>query len=128
MCLGTKDHWGFCDRGASIPAMWPKTRKRIETNPLSLAMIAFIGRPGHLDSVSPEERVAARIGTDAALTFVPRVRAILDDLYGATPPLYNAGSVREVGDTARAWLRAHHPELGDEAINAAVNDFAFQWK
>jgi hypothetical protein len=59
---------------------------------------------------------------------LPRIKAILDELHAADPPLWQAATVAEIGRRVEAWLRAHHPELSDEAITAVSNQFAFEWR
>jgi hypothetical protein len=95
---------------------------------LSEAIAAYVGQPGTLDGVGPEERVAVRIGEEAASDVLPKVRAILDAMYSADPPLYNVATVAELGESASAWLRVNHPELSPEAVRAAANRFAFDWR
>jgi hypothetical protein len=93
----------------------------------SQGMLAFVGVPGRLSAKSPEDCVVDVAG-DAALDLLPRIKAILDGLHAADPPLWQAATVAEIGRRAEAWLRAHHPELSDEAITAVSNHFAFEWK
>src|SRR5665213_4608170 len=59
---------------------------------LSSSIVAFIGSVGHLDANTPEERVA-RVAGNAAPDIVPRITAILDEVYSADPPLFQANSV-----------------------------------
>jgi hypothetical protein len=53
---------------------------------LSRGIIAFIGQPGRLDRVSPEERVL-RASPEDALDLLPRIKAILDEVGEHDPPL-----------------------------------------
>jgi hypothetical protein len=56
------------------------------------------------------------------------VKAIVDSVYQADPPLYNVRSVAEMGDAVERFLCERHPELSAAAINAVANNFAFDWK
>ena len=93
----------------------------------SRAVVAYIGKVGHLESRSPEDRVANTVG-DLAPDLVARIRAMLNDLYSAEPPLWNSGDIADVGRRATTWLRDRYPELSDDAIGAVSNQFAFEWK
>ena len=95
---------------------------------LSRALIAFVGQPGRIDEHSPEARVAAKIGDDAAFDVLPRVRRILDTMYGADPPLYDVPTEAELGQRASEWLLMNHPEVSPEAIRATSNRFAYDWR
>jgi hypothetical protein len=95
---------------------------------LSDAVAAYVGTPGMLDTVGPEERVALRIGEDAAADVLPKVQAILAAMYSADPPLYNVATVPELAEAASEWLRVNHPELNAEAVQATANKFAFDWR
>jgi hypothetical protein len=95
---------------------------------LSDAMAAYVGQPGRLDVVTPEERVAVRIGEEAAADALPKVRAILEAMYSADPPLYDVATVAQLGEAATEWLRVNHPELSPAAVRATTNRFAFDWR
>jgi len=93
---------------------------------LSRAVLAYVGTPGHLSGVA-EERVVEVMG-DAGLDLIPRVKLLMDDLYGAEPPLCAAESLEEIGRRVESWLRLHRPELSDEAIRKLVNRYTFDFK
>jgi hypothetical protein len=93
----------------------------------SHAVVAYIGDVGHLDAQTPEDRVVEAVG-DLAPDVVPRIRAMLDDLYSTQPPLWNDPDIANVGRRAAAWLRNRHSELSDAAIEAVANQFTFDWK
>jgi hypothetical protein len=95
---------------------------------LSDAMKAYVGQAAKLDDVSPEQRVATQIGEDAALDLLPRVRAILDAMYCADPPLQNVATVGELGERASEWLRANYPDLSPGAVRAGANRFSIDWR
>jgi hypothetical protein len=80
-----------------------------------------------MDDRSPEERVVEQVGEDA-YELLPAVKAIVDSVYQADPPLYNVRSVAEMGDAVERFLCERHPELSAAPINAVVNNFAFDWK
>jgi len=92
----------------------------------SRAVVAYMGKIGHLNARPPDDRIIEAIG-DLAPDVVPRIRAMLDDLYSAQPPMWNAKDIAEVGRRAMSWLRDRHPELSDAAIEAVSNQFAFDW-
>jgi hypothetical protein len=94
---------------------------------LSRGMIAFVGIPGRLDSTPDEERVV-RVTGDAGYDLIPRIKAILDELNRADPPLWNVASLDEMGRGVKAWLRTRHPELSGEAIDAVTNQFTYSWR
>jgi hypothetical protein len=94
---------------------------------LSSSIVAFIGSVGHLDAIPPEERVA-RVAGNAAPDIVPRISAILDEVYSADPPLFLATSVLEMYGRVDAFLRGRHAELSDDAVKAIANRFTFDWK
>ncbi len=94
---------------------------------LSQAVVAYLGVPGRLDGVDPEERVLKALG-DSGLDLLPAVKAIVDEVYEAEPPLWAADSLEEIGRRVETWLRENHPELTDEAVQALTNRFAFDWK
>ena len=106
----------FCDDGVMIDA------------PLSVAVAVFVGQAGRLDEVSPEQRVVERVGYDAALDLLPRVRAVVDGLYGADPPLSYDANPPELGRRASEWLHRNHPELSPDAVRAVANKFAYDWR
>ena len=93
----------------------------------SEAVMAYVGIAGRFDARPPEDRVAEALGDDA-LDIVPRIKAMLDDMYSAEPPLWNYPDIAEVGRRAESWLRAQHPELSDAAIRAVTNRFCFNWR
>jgi hypothetical protein len=86
---------------------------------LSRGIIAFIGQPGRLDRVSPEERVLRACPEDG-LDLLPRIKAILDEMGEHDPPLLG-WTVQETGDRAEMYVRDHHPEVSNEAIKAIGN-------
>lgn len=95
----------------------------------SRAVVAYIGRVPRLNG-DPEADVAALgIGMGG---LIPRIRAMLDDLYAADLQNVSTGDhfsyVAELGSRAQAWLRTHQPELSDEAVDAVSNQFAFNWR
>jgi len=94
---------------------------------LSSSIVAFIGSVGHLDATPPEERVA-RVAGNSAPDIVPRITAILDEVYSADPPLFQANSVVDMYWLVDAFLRGHHAELSDDAVKAIANRFTFDWK
>lgn len=94
---------------------------------LSLGMIAFVGSPGRHDSMPDEERVV-RVTGDAGYDLIPRIKAILDELNRADPPLWNVGSLDEMGRGVTAWLATRHPELSEEAIDVVANQFTYNWR
>jgi len=94
---------------------------------LSSSVVAFIGSVSHLDAIPPEKRVARVAGT-AAPDIVPRITAILDEVYSADPPLFQAASLVDMYWRVDAFLRDRHAELSDDAIKAIANRFTFDWK
>jgi hypothetical protein len=72
--------------------------------PLSSSVVAFIGSVGHLDAVPPEERVA-RVAGNAAFDILPRIKAILDEVYSADPPLFQTASTSDMYWRVDAFLR-----------------------
>jgi len=97
-------------------------------NPLlSAAVVAFVGVAGRLDPRSPEQRVVAAVG-DRGRDVLPAVQGIIDDVYGARPPLSDLQSIGEIADAVRAYLGSRHPELSDEAVTAVVNRFTYDWR
>src|SRR5215469_8831416 len=78
---------------------------------LSKATIAYLGMAGRLKAESPEDGVVAALG-DPAVDLIPRIKAIVDALYAADPPLSLAPSAEQLGENAcsgslGAVLRAH---------------------
>lgn len=53
---------------------------------MSNAVVAFLGSPGVLTQIDPEDRVRVLLG-DRAVDVLPRIQAMLAELYSATPPL-----------------------------------------
>jgi hypothetical protein len=94
---------------------------------LSRGLIEFLGTPGQVEEKSPEARVADVVG-DAAVDLLPRIQALLDEVYAPELRLWEERTVGDIADRVSRWLRAHHPELSDDAINAVSNQFAFDWK
>lgn len=94
---------------------------------LSQAVVTFLGSPGVSDPTAPEQRVAALLG-DRALDVVPKVRSILAGLEAVTPPFWNTASLRDMGSKVEQWLRTHHPELDEKAVEAVANSYTFAWK
>jgi hypothetical protein len=94
---------------------------------LSRAVLAYIGTPGRIRDVTPEDHVIEDMG-GAGLDLIPPVKSLVDELYEAKPPLWAADSVDAIGQRVGAWLRQHHPELSDEAIRAVANQYAFDWR
>lgn len=52
----------------------------------SRAVVAYVGKIGHLNARPPEDRIVEAIG-DRSPDVVPRIRAMLDDLYSAQPTM-----------------------------------------
>jgi hypothetical protein len=94
---------------------------------LSSAVIAFVGTPGRLDSQSPEARVVQSIGDDGH-DLLPAVKAIVDAVYLANPPLYDFPTVGEMADAVEAFLLQRYPELSPNAVKIVANAFAFDYK
>lgn len=94
---------------------------------LSRGLIAYVGTPVRSDWKLAEDRVVEVAG-DAAPELLPRIKAIWDELHATKPPLWQAPTLAEVGRRAEAWLKAHHPELSDEAVTAACNQFTYEWR
>ncbi len=94
---------------------------------LSAGVIAFVGVPGRLDPRSADDRVVDAVGA-AAGGVLPRIKAIVDGLYSAEPPLWQSPDLAEVGRRAEAWLRERCPELSEEAVFAVRSRFTFDWK
>jgi hypothetical protein len=94
---------------------------------LSRAVIAYVGEPGQLDALTPEQRVVDVVG-DAAVDLVPRVQAILAELDTVDPPLYNVATLAEMSDRVDGFLRERHPELTTDAIQAVQNRYTYDWR
>jgi hypothetical protein len=94
---------------------------------LSRAVLAYVGTPGRTRDADPEARVVEEIG-GAGLDLIPRVKSLVDELHDATPPLWAADSVEEIGHRVEVWLRGNYPELSDEAVRALANQYAFDWR
>jgi len=94
---------------------------------LSQCLLAFVGTPGHLDDMPPEERVV-EIAPNVAHDLLPRIKAIVDEVYSAEPPLWQSPSISEMGRQVEAFVTARHPGLSPEAVNALANSFCFDWK
>ncbi|HEY8474540.1 MAG TPA: hypothetical protein VIL37_18140 [Natronosporangium sp.] len=94
---------------------------------LSEGIIAYVGVPGRLDDRPAEDRVVAAIGSARAAEVLPRITAIMHEMY-ATRELSGTPDLAELGRRAEVWLRAECPELSGEAVNAVANRFAFDWK
>ncbi len=94
---------------------------------LSRCVVAFVGTPGFLDERSPEERVVELSG-QRGLDVLPRVKAIVDELYTVDPPLHNFASVASIGQAVSEHLRARHPALSAQAVNAVANWYSFNRK
>jgi hypothetical protein len=82
---------------------------------------------GQLDARCPEDRIAAAVG-DLAPDLVPRIWAMLDDLYSAEPPLWNSGDIAQVQRGATTLLRDRYPSCPTTPSKAVSNQFAFDWK
>lgn len=93
---------------------------------LSLSVLAFVGVPGRWRAGSDEDHVVAAVGATAAPDLLTRIKGIEHELYEAAPVLWQAPSVLEIGLRTEAWLKAHHPELSDDAISALANRFSFE--
>jgi hypothetical protein len=116
------------DRGTCVRFLpSPRENRAVIDELYSRAVLAYIGKVGKLDARSPEDRVAAAVG-DLAPDLLPRIRAMLDDLYSAEPPLWNSGDIAQAGRRATTWLRDRYPKLSDDAIKAVSNQFTFDWK
>ena len=59
---------------------------------------------------------------------MPRITAILDEVYSADPPLFQRGLLVDMYWHVDAFLRSRHAELSDDAIKAIANRFTFDWK
>jgi hypothetical protein len=94
---------------------------------LSAGMIAFVGVPGRLDARRADDRVVDAVGGEAPVV-LPRIKAIVDEVYSAEPELWQSPDLAEVGRRVEVWLRARCPELSDEAVVAVRNRFTFDWK
>ena len=58
----------------------------------------------------------------------PWLRAILDEVHAADPPLHQHGSVQEIADAVRRFLAERHPELSPEDVRAVTNRFTYDWR
>lgn len=94
---------------------------------LSHAVVTYLGSPGVLNARDPELRVVDLLG-DRAHDVVPRIQAMLDDLYAVSPPLWNTASLQEMGRNVERWLSEHHPELEAAAVDAVANSYTFTYK
>jgi hypothetical protein len=94
---------------------------------LGRGLVAFLGTPGRLSSITPEERVVAELG-DAASDVIPRVHAILAEIQRDKSQLWAARTVAEIGVSVHEWVATHHPEIDEPAANALASSLAFEWK
>ena len=94
---------------------------------LSACVIAYFGSPGQSPGRSPEDRVVDTVG-QIGLDVLPAVKALLDEVYDADPPLFNYRTVSEMGRAVMEFLRERHPQLSPEAANAVANQFTFDYK
>src|SRR5665648_611099 len=89
---------------------------------LSQCLLAFVGAPGHLEDMSPEERVV-EIAPHVAHDLLSRIKTIMDEVYSAEPPLWQSPSISEMGRQVEAFVTAGHPGLFPEAVNALANSY-----
>lgn len=94
---------------------------------LTEAVVAFVGTPGRLSVPSSDEIVYATFG-DAAKDLLARVKAIVDPLYDADPPLWHGLESDQIYPSISAFVSSRHPELGPEAVRAIANGYCFDWK
>ena len=93
---------------------------------LSRAVLAYIGIVGRLSPESKEQRVIEAIG-DSVLDVLPRVVALLDEVYAVEPPLWSSSNF-EPYEQVESWLWTNHLELSREAMRAIANQYAFDYK
>ena len=97
---------------------------RMVDQQLSEALAAFVGRPGHLEDVSPEASLVEVAG-EAAPDLVPRIIAILKELEAEKSVFWQAETETEMGRRVTDWLTTHHPELSSDSIRRVANQFTF---
>jgi hypothetical protein len=93
---------------------------------MSRAVVTFLGSPGVLDATEPEDRVRALLG-ERAFDVLPRIQAMLADLYSAALPS-GIGDLPEMARHVERWLSENHPELDANAVRAVANTYTFDWK
>jgi hypothetical protein len=95
---------------------------------LSAAVVVYLwGEPRRLPYPSEHPDDVARAFGDDSFDLVPRIRYIVDETF-AEPMALPGEALSDSAQRIEAVVRARHPELGDEAVRAIGNRFAFDTK
>jgi hypothetical protein len=93
---------------------------------LSRGVLAYIGIVGRLLPEPAEKRVIDTLG-DRGQDVLPRVTALLDEVFAVEPPLWSNPNF-EPYEQVESWLWMTHPELSIKAMRAIANRYAFDYK
>lgn len=94
---------------------------------LSDAVVVWTGRGVTAIPSRDEARLVERFGEAVALDLLPQLRRLEEDFYLSTA--YNtAPDLMTMGDQAADDFRRMHPEIGDEAVEALVWCYVWDWK
>jgi hypothetical protein len=107
--------------------MEPSRNAGPDPDKLSRGIVVWTGR-GHASSPSrSEDRLVAEFGDERAAQLLPLIRALEDEFY-ESDARHTARDLATMGDAAAARFRELHPELTDDAIEALVWCYTFDFK
>jgi hypothetical protein len=93
----------------------------------SEALILFLGLGITPHPKRDPERVLAKFGDGVGLDLVAYSQAVLTELYNEQPD-WNTENLAEATERAVDKVRASHPELSGDAIEALRWSYSWDWK
>jgi hypothetical protein len=94
---------------------------------VSSALCAYLGA-GKFSYPSPlASRIREVFGEPAATELEKRVMELVDESFAIAID-WNEHSLASAGEHVRATMRARHPDLSPEAIEALVWNFTYNWR
>jgi hypothetical protein len=94
---------------------------------LSDALVVWTGKDVTAIPARDEALLVERFGETLAIELLPQLLHLQEDFYSSTA--YNmAPDLKSIGDKAAEDFRRIHPEIGDDAVEALVWCYTWDWK
>ena len=99
----------------------------MEPDNLSRAIVVWSGKGRTARPDRNEQRLVDEFGPETAAALMPHVRVLVDDFY-ASDASNTVADLHAMGSRAADDFRRSHPEVSDEAVDALVWCYTFDWK
>ena len=96
-------------------------------NDVSTAVTMYLGYGSSAFPLTDYARLVSNFGDARAVELKSQIKSLLQEL-DSSPIDWSSHSLQSAGDLVRSSTRARHPELTDEAVQALVWKFTFDWR